>query len=179
MKKVVIASLNPVKKQAVENGFQKMFPEEHFEIDGLQVNSGVKDQPLTDEETFQGAIARARTAREQVTNADYWVGIEGGIEDANQGMQAFAWVVVLSGDRMGKARTGSFYLPQKVADLIRGGMELGEADDIVFRRKNSKKEEGAIGILSGNVIDRTRLYEHGMVLALVPFRNKELYAENV
>ena len=178
MKHVVIASLNPVKLQAVDSGFQKMFAEEHFNIEALRVDSGVSDQPRTDEETFQGALARASAAGEQVTKADFWVGIEGGIEDTRQGMRAFAWVVVISGDMIGKARTGSFYLPQKVSDLIRGGMELGEADDIVFERNNSKKEEGAIGILSGNVIDRARLYEHAVVLALVPFINKELYAEN-
>jgi len=116
--------------------------------------------------------------------ADYWVGIEGGVEDENDemaaekstAMAAFAWVVVRSGDRVGKARTGTFFLPAPVADLVRQGKELGEADDIIFGRSNSKQENGAIGLLTGNVIDRTQLYEHAVVLALVPFKNVGLYS---
>jgi len=61
--------------------------------------------------------------------AGYWVGIEGGVEDENDemaaenatAMAAFAWVVVRSGDRVGKARTGTFFLPAPVADLVRQG----------------------------------------------------------
>jgi len=86
------------------------------------------------------------------------------------------WVVVRSGDRVGKARTGTFFLPAPVADLVRQGKELGEADDIIFGRSNSKQENGAIGLLTGNVIDRTQLYEHAVVLALVPFKNVGLYS---
>jgi inosine/xanthosine triphosphatase len=52
---------------------------------------------------------------------------------------------------------------------------LGEADDIVFGRKNSKTENGAIGLLTGNVINRAELYAHAVVLALVAFKNGELY----
>jgi non-canonical (house-cleaning) NTP pyrophosphatase len=61
--------------------------------------------------------------------------------------------------------------------LIRQGKELGEADDIVFSQNNSKQANGAIGILTGDVIDRTSLYEHAVILALAPFKNLELYQQ--
>jgi len=60
---------------------------------------------------------------------------------------------------------------------VRAGVELGEADDIVFQRANSKQENGAIGLLTGDVIDRRQLYEHAIVLALVAFKNPSLYNE--
>ena len=66
-------------------------------------------------------------------------------------------------------------LPAEVADLVRQGHELGEADDRVFGRTNSKQEEGAVGLLTGGVIDRVQLYEPSVVLALVAFRNADLY----
>ena len=180
MKTIALASSNPVKIQATLNAFRRMFPGERFEVEGLTVSSGAPAQPMSDEETLQGAIQRAENAAAVLPEADYWVGIEGGVEDEDgemaAAMVAFAWVVVRSGGRVGKARTGTFFLPAPVADLVRQGKELGEADDIIFGRSNSKQESGAIGLLTGNVIDRTGLYEHAVVLALVPFKNVGLYS---
>ena len=55
-------------------------------------------------------------------------------------------------------------------------MELGEADDIVFGQSNSKQKSGAVGLLTGDIIDRKSLYEEAVVLALIPFKNEELYS---
>ncbi|MEA2092741.1 MAG: DUF84 family protein, partial [Patescibacteria group bacterium] len=55
------------------------------------------------------------------------------------------------------------------------GKELGEADDIVFQRNNSKQENGAVGILTGDVVDRTKCYTEAVILALIPFKNVNLY----
>jgi inosine/xanthosine triphosphatase len=175
MKSIVIASKNPVKAQATMKGFKKMFPEESFRLNSVSVPSGVRRQPSSDDETLQGATSRARNAASEIVNADYWVGIEGGITEHDGEMAAFAWVVVLSEDQVGKSRTGTFFLPRDVADLVRGGKELGEADDIVFGQINSKQESGAIGLLTRDIVDRTGLYEHAVLLALVPFKNPELY----
>ena len=77
----------------------------------------------------------------------------------------------------GKAQTSTFQLPPKIVKLIRDGIELGHADDMVFNRKNSKQGNGAVGILTHDVIDRIEYYRHAVVLALIPFVNKELYQE--
>jgi len=177
MKKIVMASANPVKAKAVLQGFQRMFTEETFEIQTLEVPSGVSDQPMTDEETLQGALNRSQRARELISDADYWVGIEGGVYEHENDLHAFAWVVVRSPDGIGKSRSGSFELPSVIRDLVHSGVELGKADDMVFQRYNSKQSNGAIGILTQDVIDRTALYEHAVILALVPFRNRELFGK--
>lgn len=189
MKTIIIASKNPVKIQAAREGFARMFPEETFQVQGVSVPSGVSDQPFTDQETLRGALNRAANARRLCPQADYWAGIEGGIEDSTvngemtAGMTAFAWTVILGaedgagaeGTRVGKGRTGAFFLPPRVAELVRAGKELGEADDIVFGRTNSKQENGAVGLLTGDVIDRAGFYVPAVILALIPFKNKELY----
>ncbi len=172
---IFVASKNPVKIEAVRLGFQAMFPEKTFEIKGVDVPSGVSDQPATDAVTLQGARNRAERARLAAPEGSFWVGIEGGIEDNGQDMYAFAWVVVRDGDRTGEARTGTFTLPSEVAQLVRSGIELGEADDIVFGRTNSKQNDGAVGLLTDGLIDRTKYYEHAVVLALIPFLKKDLY----
>jgi inosine/xanthosine triphosphatase len=177
MKKVVIASKNPVKIQSVRDGFKKMFPDLTVEFSGVSVGSGVSDQPMSNDETLKGAKIRAKNAstHPDFVDADFYAGIEGGIEKVNGEMEAFAWVVITSGDIVGKSRTSTFFLPKQVVELIEQGKELGEADDIVFDRHNSKQKSGAVGILTENVIDRTYYYTEAVVLALIPFRNRDLY----
>lgn len=176
MKKVVVASTNPVKIKTTELGFAKMFPQEDFKVEGISANSGVADQPKSEQETLTGAINRAENVSWLEPGADYWVGIEGGLEILNGRMEAFAWVVIKAKTGLsGKGRTGSFFLPKKIQELIEQGKELGEADDIVFGRKNSKQTNGAVGILTGDVLTRVTYYEQGVILALIPFKNPELY----
>lgn len=179
MKTILVASQNPVKAQAALGGFQRMFPEETFELRTVKVASGVSAQPFTSDETLQGAIHRAQAARQADPAADYWVGIEGGVEAHGEELCAFAWIAILADDLTGIGRTGTFYLPPAVAELIRQGKELGEADDIVFKQNNSKQKNGAIGILTRDVIDRTQLYEQAVILALVAFKNPDLYQISV
>jgi inosine/xanthosine triphosphatase len=131
---------------------------------------------MTEEETLNGASNRAENVSLLAPNADFWVGIEGGLEQIGSGMEAFAWMVVKSKDgKIGKGRSASFFLPKKVVELIKEGKELGEADDIVFGRTNSKQSNGAVGILTGDVLTRATYYEPAVILALIPFKNSELY----
>jgi inosine/xanthosine triphosphatase len=175
---IVIASENPVKIEATRSGFERMFPEDTFVIKTVQVPSGVSDQPMSDLETLTGASHRALKARITIPQANFWIGIEGGIELFQDEMIASAWVVVWNSSKVGRGKTASFTLPMKVAELIRDGKELGEADDIVFGRSNSKQANGAVGILTQDVIDRKALYEQAVVLALIPFKNPGLYSQD-
>lgn len=174
---VVVASTNPVKIEAVRVGFHRAFADRGgaFTVVGATVSSGVGHQPMDDAETLHGAESRARNARAAVPDADFWVGIEGGVEDREGVLHGFAWVVVLARDREGRSRTASFEVPPAIARLVRQGVELGHADDQIFGRTNSKQKNGAVGLLTGDVIDRVALYEPAVVLALVPFRNPQLY----
>lgn len=172
---LIIASKNPVKIQATVKGFQAMFPEEQIAVAAVSVPSGVSDQPMSDEETFEGARNRALGAKKEYPDADFWIGIEGGLEAREQEHQAFAWVYILSHKQMGSSRTASFALPPPISRLIDQGMELGEADDQVFGSHNSKQKNGAVGLLSGNVIVRESLYVPAVSLALIPFRNQDLF----
>ncbi len=174
MKTIVVASTNPVKIQAALDGFQRMFPDEEFTAQGTAAESGVSDQPMSDAETLRGARNRVANVRQILPNADFWVGMEGGVEEIAGELEAFAWIVIADRSRRGKSRTATFYLPEETARLVRQGIELGEADDQVFRRANSKQENGSVGLLTGNAIDRTRYYAQAVVLALIPFRNLDL-----
>ena len=169
MPPISVASDNPVKIQAALLGFQRVFPAALFAGVGVATQSGVSDQPMSDEETLTGARQRASNLRARVDDADYWVGIEGGVQPRGETLEAFAWVVVLGRERSGHSRTAAFPLPDEIATLVRQGVELGLADDAVFGRANSKQHNGSVGLLTNDVIDRTEYYAHAMVLALIPF----------
>jgi inosine/xanthosine triphosphatase len=174
MIKIVVASRNPVKIEAVRDALSA-FLKEQFEISGVSVESGVSDQPMSDLETLEGAEIRVRNTQNQFQGNDFYVGIEGGVEETAAGLMAFAWIVISNGIRTGKARTAGFFLPPEVARLVHQGMELGDADDIVFAKQNSKQQNGAVGLLTNNVITRKSLYQPTVQMAFIPFLNPELY----
>jgi inosine/xanthosine triphosphatase len=172
---VYVASSNPVKLSAAREGFARMFPGENFEFRPAQHTVTISSQPITDAETLAGATSRAHNIRERYPDGDFWVGIEGGADERPEGMVTYAWVVVLDQARTGRGRSGEFFLPKNVAELVRQGMELGHADDLVFSRNNSKQENGAIGLLTDDAVDRVGLYVPAVIFALIPFKHPELY----
>ena len=168
--KVVVASHNPVKLRAVESAFEQMFAGERLEIVSVNVSSGVSDQPKSDDETRLGARNRARNAREAAPNAQFWVGLEGGIELIDGQLMAFAWMAIAGlGDRLGESRTVTLPLPPAVKKLVDAGLELGEANDRVFSTVNSKQKGGAFGLLTNGIHTRESVYAEALIVALVPF----------
>jgi inosine/xanthosine triphosphatase len=175
MKHVVVASTNPVKINAVKQAYEKMFPQEEFTFEGISVPSGVSEQPMSDEETLLGAQNRVMHVKSE-READFWVSIEAGVEDKDGLMGVFGYAVILSKSGLkGLGKTGTFYLPKQTRELILNGMELGQADDIVFKMSNTKQQNGTIGILTADVIDRTSFCVGAVICALIPFKNPDLY----
>ena len=82
------------------------------------------------------------------------------------------------GDRVPKfgfGKTGTFPIPPKVSEFVGMGMELGPANDEVFNTKESKSGLGAVGLLTGGLIDRSAYYEHAIMLALTPWFRPDVY----
>lgn len=168
--KVVVASLNPVKIAAVREAFTAQFPGWQLELLPLSVESGVSDQPMTDTETRSGAHNRVNNARIAIPDADYWVGLEGGLETIDGKLMAFAWMVIGAKDsKISESRSPTLPLPPAVQELVESGLELGQANDQVFSTLNSKQGGGAFGLLTDGLYTREGIYTQTMVLALIPF----------
>ncbi len=174
MIKILVASLNPVKLNATRKGFEAMFPGKKKLIKGIETNSGVNAQPLSDKETLKGAENRCKNASKQKPGYDYYIGIEGGVEKLDQNLTTFAWVVVKSGSKLGRGRTATFFLPKKATEHIERGEELGKVMDRMYNKKNIKQSLGAIGLLTEGIIDRTDLYIPAVICALIPFKKRTL-----
>lgn len=173
MPRVIVASVNPVKLETARQAFARMFSDQLFEVNGVTVPSGVGNQPMSSEETRLGARNRAINAQVAAPEADFWVGIEGGLHGEGLALHSIGWVCVLSVNNRGEAHTASFPLPPAVTTLIRQGIELGTADDMVFGQTNSKQANGAVGLLTGDVITRTSYYIDAVIMALIPFKRPE------
>lgn len=175
MKKIYVASRNPVKVACTRAGFERCFPYVMFDVEGVNIPSGVPDQPMTDQETYDGAVKRAERAREAFPDGEFWVGIEGGLDQKNGAMEAFAWVVIIGKFKSGKSRTSTFFLPPAIVDLVLKGHELGDATDIIFNKDCTKMKSGAVGMLTRDLLNRTEYYEQAITLALIPFINPHLF----
>ena len=165
---VAVGSTNPVKGAAVRAVLSRLVLAAR--VEAVAVPSGVPDQPFGDDETIRGAVARARAARERL-DADFGCGIEGGVVEMPDGtMRTCAWAAVVSRDGShGVGGSLAMPLPDSVATLIRGGIELGHAMDQLTGQTKTKHGAGAVGILTQGLVDRQQAYEVLVAYALAPF----------
>ncbi|WP_102867838.1 inosine/xanthosine triphosphatase [Pseudovibrio exalbescens] len=172
MATIVVASKNPVKVGAVEEAFRAMMPEGDLAFVPVEVDSGVPDQPMGDEETRLGAITRAENARFAQTNAQFCVGLEGGIAVVEGQAYTFAWMAILDqAGTLSTSRSLMLPLPSVIMERVQAGVELGHAIDEVFGTTNIKHKGGAFGIFTDNRLTRKSVYVDTLIAALVPFTN--------
>lgn len=170
--KVVVASQNPVKVDAVREAFALQFPADAVELIAASVPSGVPDQPMSDEETRRGAVNRAVHAKELHPDAEFTVGLEGGICEVDSTAYTFAWMAVRSAaGEISTNRSMLLPLPRKVMQLVHSGIELGHAIDEVFGTTNIKHKGGAFGLLTQDRMTRRSVYVDTLFCALLPFRS--------
>ncbi len=170
--RVGIGSENPSKIKAVQMVFSRIFK---FEIEYIPVavDSGVPPQPFGDE-TVQGAINRAK----KINGMDYAVGIEAGLFYEklidNYLDRAYCAIIDKYG-RMTLGHSGGFTYPPEIMDMVREGMEVGEAMEKVSGIKEIKKKMGAIGFLSKGLINRDEFNAQAVLMAMLPRISSELY----
>ena len=174
---VLVGSENPVKIEAAKEVFSKYFG--RVRVTGIEVSSKVSAQPI-DEEAFEGAKNRAlelkKRNEEKNLGADFFVGIEGGITKLySKWFASGVGCIIDSQGRTGYGASPYFGLPESIIDQLLSGSELGEVMEKVSGKDNIRQREGAIGFLSKGMMDRKNLYIHSLIVALVPFLNKDLY----
>lgn len=175
VKKVIVASLNPAKINAVQSAFQAAFPQQAFEFSGVKVPSEVADQPMSNDETYQGARNRVRNAKIEFPGGDFYVGLEAGIECNT----TFAWMVIESSTHRGESRSASLMLPPLVLKKLAHANELGDVMDEVFATENIKQKGGAISLLTQDLLTRSSVYHQALILALIPFTNPTHFPSNL
>lgn len=173
-KTVAIGSANPVKVGAVKTALKKLWPKARFV--GIEVDSGVKKQPMSDEETLRGARNRAKAALKKV-GADMGVGLEGGVMDTKEGMMNVVWCCIV--DRRGKVSEAGgihFMIPESWSKRLKTGKEISDVLEEVTGDRDMHKKGGMIGWLTKNLSSRQEQYVALVKLAMIKLVSPELYS---
>lgn len=171
--KIAVGSLNPIKIAAGRAVLLRLYPQ--AKLEGVEVDPGISEMPLTEEEAIAGARRRARLARKAL-EADLGIGFEGGAAFFNGQLMTAGWAAVFDGERYGIGGGGHLQLPGKVARMIREEKkELGTAIDHLIGGENTKQKAGAIGVLTRGLSSRQKAYESILIYALAPFISPHWY----
>ncbi|PIS41229.1 MAG: inositol monophosphatase, partial [Candidatus Kerfeldbacteria bacterium CG08_land_8_20_14_0_20_42_7] len=164
---VAIGSENPVKVSATKKAFvDRLDVVCKFEFG--KVLSGVANQPFNDE-IQTGARNRALAIQKRF-DADFGVGLEGGITQHQNEYFEYAWCAI--SDKQGKITYGhSFGVPMPDAltqKILKEGKELGDVLDELLHEKNTKQKDGFFGFATGNRVTRETGYYEMICAALAP-----------
>ena len=148
------------------------------------VKTDAPAMPLTDWELMSGARQRALAVREilveQNLEANLYVGLEGGFHSisVNGDWHTFlrGWAFVTDGERGSFGMSPSIGVPPAIVkNVIEGKRELGLVIDEVAGARDVRSRQGAWGVLTGGLFDRTRSFEIALINALAPFYNEAAY----
>lgn len=177
--------LNAVREAAAL--FKEMLaPKMDLEIRGYEVKSGVGHTPASREELMRGARQRAEALVERLSSsgesADYFVGLEGGLDVAEENGRRCvlleSWAYVTDGRRGYFGCSGSIEVPEALADdVLSDGTELSEAIDRFAGAVGIRDGQGAWGVLSGELISRQEAFRVAVVAAFAPFYNQKMYGK--
>ncbi|MEC2077415.1 DUF84 family protein [Metabacillus fastidiosus] len=153
--KIAIGTKNPTKVNAVKETFSIFHDVTFFTLD---VSSGVSPQPITDEETIHGAINRANNVLREAV-AEIGIGLEGGIVETNIGIFLCNWgALAASNEDVIIAGGSRILLPDEVGRAVLAGRELGDVMDDYTNTHNIRQNEGAIGIFTNGLVNRTEMF---------------------
>ena len=171
--KIAVGSRNPVKINAVRGAFGRQWPD--AEVQGISVETGVSEMPMSDQECLSGAKNRAKLALES-GDFDYGVGLEGGVNQETSGLMLLGWVsIVHRGGRQSVSCTSKIPLPTMLAERILAGEELGPVMDDILRTTGTAKKGGASGALTAGLVMRQDKFEMAVAYALAPFVAPQFY----
>lgn len=165
--KILIGTHNRAKTKAVQTISSMYYPEAIYV--NQKVPSLVSDQPMSQEETRQGAINRAKHLMED-HDALFGIGLEGGVQEIDGQMYICNWgaLVTPKGDVFTATGAG-VPLPKEIAEQLLAGAELGPVMDVYTDKKGIRHDEGAVGIFSNGLVDRSAMFEHIMLLLIGQF----------
>ena len=167
--------MNPVKIKVAEKAFKAVFINEDFEFIGVVSDSGVYDQPMN-ADTKLGALNRLNFIKTKHPDADFYISQEGGLFDDGERLFNSAYIVV--SDNLGftaESFTPNFYLPKKITEYVKQGLELGDASDKFFNSSNSKQGVGAIWHITDGLMTREEYYLQAAIIALSEVKHKDWY----
>lgn len=171
MMRVAVGSMSESKIQAVKLGLVLLSPDllyGDWTAIGVDVQSGVSDQPMSDEETVDGAMNRALRALDQ-SEADIAFGLESGLQEGvnDTGWFDTGWVVVVDRRfKFGTASTIRIAVPTKMMEYVLAGDEIAVACEKLYGVKDGKADgSGHFEQMTRGRLSRISAYRDAVVAA--------------
>lgn len=175
---VVVCTENKAKLQAVEDVFSEVYSD--INITGEKFPSNVSEQPSTESQGIEGALNRAKNAKEKYPDADFYVGMEGYVDSNNYGMFLGGMVVIMNGSgKKGIGSSAKMQLPYFIQKKIEAGKELGPLikDLMNDSEGNLRQYDGTNGLLSKGLYNRVDEFKDATKCALTRFQSPEFYGK--
>ncbi|MFX1517897.1 MAG: inosine/xanthosine triphosphatase [Promethearchaeota archaeon] len=175
---VLVVSKNPVKMRAAQEAFSSFYENVNFssiefsEIDPTDIH--LKAQPFGEKETYETSRWRVISARNQKQGFDFYVGIEGGIVlTVQKSSRIIVYSSVSKGSFIETVRGCEIPLPHRFYNKLLNSpdMELGDLMTEISGIPNIKQKEGAVGLLTQNIVTRFDIIKQSVIMALIPFLN--------
>ncbi len=163
--KVNVGSTNPVKVRATERALARLAPDREFDVEGVDVDPGVPEQPVGWDEVYEGASNRAKAALER--GADLGVGIEAGLVEVGGRYLDVHVAVVTDGDSEGVGLSPGFEPPEDVGSEALRGRPVGDVVSEKLGVRDIGRGAGLIGVLTRGAVLRDDLCELAVIMALV------------
>ena len=187
LERVLVGSKNEPKIAAVRAAIDAFVP--GVDVSGVNVPSGVAEQPVGFEEIVRGARNRAGAAVD-AGDCDLGVGIEDGLVSLPNGagagteeMMNIGCAAVSDGQRVSVGFSSGFAYPPAVSEeAVRESAPIGELFDRMWRERSGERERipsaktsGNIGKLTDGVLPREEYARHAVICALIAFLHPDLY----
>jgi inosine/xanthosine triphosphatase len=152
--KVIVGSLNPIKIEAV----QEVFLNAPYLISGASVGSKVRSQPLSHQETRQGAINRAKGCVLDL-GADMGFGLEGGVFVDDGLIYLCNWGAIVDRENNLFVVSGpTFQLPSSFMKPLFEGVELNDLMQQKIGVQGLGSKEGVMGYFTKGQINRKEVF---------------------
>ncbi len=176
--KIIVGSKNDVKVEAVKEIIQDYTFLSNSEVVGMEVSSGVSEQPKSIAETITGAMNRAKNT---FLNCDYCFGLEDGLMQVPNTKTDYMNVCVCAiydGQNYYIGLSSAFEFPADVTKLVfEESLDINQAFYKVGLTKNPKvgSQEGVIGILTHGRLLRKEYTKQAITMALIHVEKSKLF----
>lgn len=170
--RIALGSANPNKIRGIRSAAGKIFGTRGFSLVGIDVETGVSEQPVG-KETLRGAMNRAKAVAKKANGCNYAVGLESGIFEVGGKYFDVQWCAVVHKNKTHMGCSMGFEIPKKeVEKLLKHRITLSELYYELTGDADIGKKEGVIGHLSGGILKRSMMSEQAFLCAMVPILAK-------
>ncbi len=179
-----VGTQNPAKLSAAEQALKQILnkferaPGRSVRIRQTTTSTSVPDMPLTIHDLMQGALERALFTYKTFPEADFVLGLEGGVYRVPEQRAVFlqSWAYAFNGSTGFFGSSPALPLPESItAPLFEQGLELSSVIDQLSGKEDVRSNEGTFGILTRNLMSRSDSFVMAVIAALTPFFNKDYY----